>query len=145
MPRSRPMSDDQRKAMFARGFGGSSGGGGGSSGSGGSASSGASDSDWTPGPDGSYRYTPANDTSWVERDARGISDATSDALVVGLPGLGGALSALGKAGKALASWKTPILSALGASGIGSYRDANPTMNPKLDHALALGEQVLSYT
>lgn len=128
-------SDDQRKAFFARQHGGGSS----------RSSAPASASDFTANPDGSYRYTPANDTSWMDREARGISDATSDFAIAGLPGAGGALSALGRAGRALASWKTPILTALGASGIGSYRDSHPTLDPQFDHALALGEQILGYT
>ena len=130
MPPGRSMTDDQRRAMFARMRGG------GGSHSGGS-SSGES---WTQNADGTLSFP--NDMSWMDREARGISGAESDFLIAGLPGAGGLMSALGRAGKALASWKTPILSALGASGLDSYRENHPTLDPKTDHYLALGQQVL---
>jgi endonuclease YncB( thermonuclease family) len=132
MPPGRSMSDEQRRAMFARMRGG------GGSHSGGS-SSGES---WSQNADGTLSFP--DDMSWMDREARGISGAESDFLIAGLPGAGGLMSALGRAGKALASWKTPILSALGASGLDSYRENHPTLDPKTDHYLALGQQVLEY-
>ena len=123
-----PMSDEQRRAMFARMRGGGSHSGGSSSGG-----------SWTQNADGTLSFP--NDMSWVDREAKGISGAESDFLIAGLPGAGGLMSTLGRAGKALASWKTPILSALGASGLDSYRENHPTLDPKTDHYLALGQQV----
>ncbi|HMP76852.1 MAG TPA: thermonuclease family protein, partial [Kiritimatiellia bacterium] len=55
------------------------------------------------------------------------------------------LSKLGAVGRALTSWKTPVLTGIGSLGIGEFRQNNPTIDPRTDHYLALGQQILGYT
>jgi endonuclease YncB( thermonuclease family) len=55
------------------------------------------------------------------------------------------LSKLGAVGRALTTWKAPVLSGVGSAAIGELRERHPTMDPRAEHYLALGQQVLGYT
>ena len=136
MPRYR--TDEQRKAMFAR-----MGGGGGSW-----SSSGGASGSWDATPQNTR--SPSSDSSggreegWYDTEkanAAKMEKARKMGFELGTQMVGGVGMEIGQTTK---SMLTSLSSALAASGIGSYRDAHPTLDPKLDHALALGEQVLSY-
>ena len=146
-----PMDDDQRKAMFARMHGRGSGSGRGR----GTSQNGLPGLE--PGKDGKYHAT-LNDGTDVSaeseealdqklaliRDAGGIHTADSDALIAGIPGAGGLMSALGPLGRVLASWKTPLASALAAMGLDKYREEHPDMDPRDEKVLAIAEQLAGY-
>ena len=55
-----------------------------------------------------------------------------------------AISSMGKFGDVISSWKTPVASGLAALGIGKYREAHPTMDPKTEKVLAIAQQISGY-
>jgi hypothetical protein len=127
MPPTRYRSDEQRKAMFAR-----------------MGARGATGSWGSGGASGSWSDAPAKDglsigslgrAAWERFKGTPTYDADGTPIMaVGMPSLGktGLL-----AGTSLATGSL-------AGELGSYREAHPTLNPKTDHYLALGSQVLGY-
>ncbi|HBA85385.1 MAG TPA: hypothetical protein DCZ95_14960 [Verrucomicrobia bacterium] len=158
------MDDDQRKAAFAHMRGG--GGRGGSSGR--SANQGATSSSSSATSGDRIRdqweqreaQRRAQQSGWenAAEDIRdffgGFHDPLSaddySTLAAAMPGVGIAVPAGGKVvgvagklspamSKMLKSLLTTLVSGGAAYGIGEYRDRNPTLDPRVDHYLALGE------
>jgi endonuclease YncB( thermonuclease family) len=131
MPSRGQMTDEQRKAMWAKRGGG---GGGGHSGGFGKKKEGPA---YTQRPDGTLDFGP-DDMSWMDREAKGISTADSDFLQLGFAKMGSGLATLAK------EWGIPAGLAYASGAIGDYREANATMDPRLEKGLAIGQQLTGY-
>ena len=127
MPPTRYRSDEQRKAMFARMGGGASGS---------RSSSGGASGSWGDAPEqDGLSLRSLGRAAWERFKGTPTYDADGTPIMaVGMP-------SLGKTGL-LAGTSLATGSLVGE--IGSYREAHPTLDPKTDHYLALGSQVLGY-
>jgi endonuclease YncB( thermonuclease family) len=167
------MSDEQRRAMFARMRGGGGGGGRRRAAENAAASVGdvplntealAHDLYSNPvqnpsdpyaafaspsyGQDTSFVTSPGEPSAIDKALANLILGLSGARAITAIPQLAAWASSLGPTGqallKAVQSWKTPLASGAAAWGIGEYREANPTMDPRGEKALAIAQQIASY-
>ncbi len=171
-PPGMPMSDEQRKAMFARMRGG--GGGGRRRAAEDTATAVSSEpldtealardlfTNPVQNPNDPYAAftTPGYGDDALFATAPPAPGAVNEALanlilalsgaraVTAIPQIAAWASRLGPTGqalwKAIQSWKTPLAAGATAWGIGEYREANPTMDPRGEKALAIAQQIAGY-
>ncbi len=76
--------------------------------------------------------------------ASAIMTLSGAQLMKAVPAIGAFLNQLGPLGRAIQSWKTPLAAGLAAWGMGKYREENPTMDPRGEKALAIAQQIAGY-
>jgi hypothetical protein len=76
--------------------------------------------------------------------ASAIMTLSGAQLMKAVPAIGAFLNQLGPLGRAIQSWKTPLAAGAAAWGIGEYREDHPTMDPRDEKVLAIAQQIAGY-